>query len=346
MTAGGPGSGTHNSGPLHLSPRVSAVAVNDFDKAARYAARMDPEAFLGWALNLPAEAFGFRGWEDTRGVVFPGGDDRTGDTVAHLTRADTGGEPWLFGVEFQVEPDPRMFGRMLQYLGNLWDTLRPDDGRGSRFASVGVLLNLTGTGNTSRSYSRPAAGVNTTLSVRERNLETESAADLLGRIDTGAVGRAVLPWVPLLAGAGEPGIVERWKALAEAESDDRRKSNYGGLALVFADAAGRFDLWSRALEGWNMKRSRAVLQWLDEGEQIGVQKGEQIGIQKGEQLGLQKGQRVGQLEILEAALTSKFGPLSAETLERLRQLPDEQLKAIPARLFSANTLAELGLSRG
>ena len=34
------------------------MAVNDFDTAARYAVRTDPVAFLGWALGLPADAFG------------------------------------------------------------------------------------------------------------------------------------------------------------------------------------------------------------------------------------------------------------------------------------------------
>jgi len=189
------------------------MAVNDFDQAARYAARADPEAFLGWALNLPPEAFGFGGWLDTRGVVFPGGDDRTGDTVAHLTRTATGGEPWMFAVEFQLEPDPLMFGRMLQYLGNLWEAVKPDGGRGSRFAPAGVVLNLTGTGNTSRRHEWADAGVTTALVVNERNLASESAADLLVKIETGSASRAVLPWVPLMTGADEPGIVEKWKGL-------------------------------------------------------------------------------------------------------------------------------------
>ncbi len=169
------------------------MAVNDFDQAARYAVRMDPDAFLGWVLTLPTEAFGFAGWLDTRGVAFPGGDDRTGDTVAHVTRTDAGGEPWMFAVEFQLEPDAEMFGRMLEYLGNLWRRVRPDSERGSRFAPVGVVVNLTGTGNATRQHVWPAAGVNTTLLVNERNLATESANELLVTIESGTVSRAVLP---------------------------------------------------------------------------------------------------------------------------------------------------------
>ena len=142
-----------------------------------------------------------------------------------------------------------------------------------------------------------------------------------------------------MTGADESGTIERWKGLAEAEPDDRRRSNFGGLALVFADAAGRYDLWFQALEGWNMKRSRAVLEWLEEGRQEGLQKGEQVGLQKGQALGA----RLGQLEFLEATLTSKFGELPADSLDRLRALSEERLKAMPGLLFSSATLADLGL---
>ena len=36
---------------------------------------------------------------------------------------------------------------------------------------------------------------------------------------------------------------------------------YGGLALVFAEAAGRRDVWKKALAGWNMVESQQVLEW-------------------------------------------------------------------------------------
>jgi hypothetical protein len=42
------------------------MAANVFDKASRAAAQLDPPAFLGWLLNLPGEAFAFRGWLDAR----------------------------------------------------------------------------------------------------------------------------------------------------------------------------------------------------------------------------------------------------------------------------------------
>jgi hypothetical protein len=85
-------------------------------------------------------------------------------------------------------------------------------------------------------------------------------------IAAGTVARCVLPWIPLLSGGGEPGIIDRWLELAGAEPDARRRADYGGLALVFSDAAGCRAAWHRALEGWNMIQSQTVLEWMAQAE--------------------------------------------------------------------------------
>jgi hypothetical protein len=73
----------------------------------------------------------FRDWLDTRAVPFPGDKDRTNDTVARLDNAAEHGVPWAVAVEFQTQPDPDMFARLLGYLSELRLTLRPDQERGS-----------------------------------------------------------------------------------------------------------------------------------------------------------------------------------------------------------------------
>jgi hypothetical protein len=55
--------------------------------------------------------------------------------------------------------------------------------------------------------------------------------------------------------------------------------------------------------------------------------------------GLEKGRR----ELLGAQLEARFGPLPATVVERLEQLPGEQLLALGKALVRAQTLAELGL---
>src|SRR4051812_6063912 len=109
------------------------MAENPFDKASRFAAKIDPPTFLAWVLDFAPEEFVFRGWLDTRGLPFPGDPDRVSDTVARLEDPAAGGMPWAVAIEFQIEPDPQMFGRILEYLGQLWRTTKPDAEKGSRF---------------------------------------------------------------------------------------------------------------------------------------------------------------------------------------------------------------------
>ncbi len=307
------------------------MAGNVFDKAARYAAKLDPVGFVGWALGRPSAAFHFREWLDARLIPFPGGDDRTGDTVAGLDNRDAGGVPWAVAVEFQLEPDPLMFGRMMVYLGGIWLGKKPDPERGSRYCVTGVVVYLTGRGNASRQFEWAEAGVKTELLLREWGMQSESATDTLGGIETGAVSPTLLPWIPLMTGADEAGIVERWKRLAGAVPDSRLRSDYAALARIFADAAGRKDLWTEQLKGWNVRQSSVVNEWIEEGRVEGLRVGRVEGL------------RVGQVELLEAQLTTRFGTLSEVSLAALRALPDDRLKAVSTALLSAKSLAELGL---
>lgn len=237
--------------------------ADHFDQACRYAARMDPPGFLGWVLGVPRADLAFAGWLDTRGV------EGVGDTVARLDDPTGGGPPWAVAVEFQTEPDPAMFGRLLGYLSDLWLYLRPDPERGSRFEVGAAVVNLTGTGRASRRMEWPTAGLVTHLGVVERNLAGENADTTLGRVEAGELPRCVLPWVPLMAGAETPAVIDRWKQVAAAEPDGSTRSGYAGLARLFADAAGRKELWAEALEGWDVRESSVVNEWIAEGRAEG-----------------------------------------------------------------------------
>jgi hypothetical protein len=74
-------------------------------------------------------------------------------------------------------------------------------------------------------------------------------------------------------GGGEPGTIERWSALASAEPNERRRAEYAGLALVFAEAADRKEVWKEALKEWNMKVSQTVLEWQAEARAEGRAEG-------------------------------------------------------------------------
>jgi hypothetical protein len=275
------------------------AALDDpFDKGGRYLARRDPAEHLGWLLGLPLADLGFAGWLHTRALPFPSQPERICDTVAFVRDQRRGGVPWAIVLEFQLEPDPLLFGRLLVYLGRLWLEHKPAQERGDRFELGGVIVNLTGRGNCSRRMSWPEARLETGLVVVERNLAAESAAKTLTAIAGGTAPRGVLPYIPLMQGGAEAGIIGQWVALAGAETDARRRADDGSLALVFAEAAGCREVWAQALRGWNMIESKVVTEW-------------------------QRQARVEErVEMVVELLGDKFGPLPAELASAIRSQTD------------------------
>ena len=95
-----------------------------YDQAARYAAKLDPDAFLHWLLSGVAPGWKFASWLDTQTIPFPGESDRRCDTVARLEHADGLAPPWAVVVELQTRNDPALPDRLLEYLVRLRAELR------------------------------------------------------------------------------------------------------------------------------------------------------------------------------------------------------------------------------
>lgn len=249
---------------------------NRFDQASRYTAKLDAVGFLCWVLREDAAELRFRTWLDTRTLPFPGEPERTCDTVAWLADADPSVE-WAVPIEFLLEPDGAMFGRLLVYLGQLWLEKRPTEAGKERFSVGAVVVNLTGRGRTSTTMNMRQTGIRTSLEVVERNLCDEEAAAVLDAIAEGRASRCLFPWIPLMHGGAEAGIIQRWIELASQEADSQRRGDYGGLALVFAEAAKRLPAWKEALKEWNVIESQQVLEWINMGRAEGEAHGEVKG---------------------------------------------------------------------
>jgi hypothetical protein len=245
-----------------LFPLASPMAQNLYDKACRYLVMLDPVGFLGWLLNLNTSEFAFQGWLDTRAIVYPGESDRTSDLVAQLSDPQEGGRPWAIILEFQITPDYDMFGRSLGHIASVWRHVRPDLERVGRFSVGAAIVNLTGRGNCSHLMQWPKAGLTTNLIPIERNLEFESAEDLLKGVEAGRWPRLLLAFVPLMIGGSELSIIDQWVALARAEPDSRHRDDYAGIALIFANRVGCKPIWEEKLKGWNMNMTESAL--LDE----------------------------------------------------------------------------------
>jgi len=245
--------------------------MNDFDMTCRRMVKDAPEAFLRWLFPDFDAIARQTGWVDTRRIAFPGRPDQTGDLVFELDILDPIQSPWAVALEFQLEPDPRMFGRLLMFLGTLSYEFQPDPERGSRYQLGAVVINLTGTARSLPASARfvwpGQTPMGCGLTVCERHLAEERAEETLEAVASGRYDRTLLPWVPLMIGGSEPAVIARWVELAGQEADVRRRAEFGSDLLVFAEKSADPDAWKRALEGWAMVKS----QWLEQNRAEGQQ---------------------------------------------------------------------------
>jgi hypothetical protein len=272
------------------------MSSNPYDQACRYLMRPDSQGMTRWLyFSMPGTAR-WQGWLDTRNIPFPGEAERTCDTVACFEDEANPGPLWAIPFEFQSEPDSEMFGRFLEYLGTLWRQKRPPNRPGEHYNVVGCLVNLTGEGNTARDFQFGQA--RTLLQPEERNVAKEDAAQVLNGIVAGTITPWVLALIPLMQKGSEPGIITQWLAIAGTETDERKRGDYGGLVLVFAELAGCQPAWKKALKGWNMKVSQQVLEWQMEGAVLNAR------------------------ETLRILLEDRFGSLPETLLQRIDSTDD------------------------
>jgi hypothetical protein len=239
--------------------------MNDFDKASRFAARQfDPVGFLHWILvDFSWTAWRWTGWLDTQTVPFPGEADLPPDTVATFERTAADAPPLAVIVEFMSQPRRIILERLAEYAFRVRRELPYQSDPHVSYDVIGFVVNLTGSMDSSEWSMAPLACGELGLWTRAkpRNLSTMESVEVLGSIASGNVVLCILPWVALMRGASEPATIEEWKRLALMEKDEEKRRAYAGLALVFADLAGRLEVWQKSLEDWNVERSQVTLEW-------------------------------------------------------------------------------------
>jgi hypothetical protein len=234
-----------------------------YDQAARYAIKRRPSAFFTWRAPRLWAAWKLVRWHDTRTLPFPGEPDRVCDTVAEFEHRTDPRRRCLVDVEVQAEPEADMLERLGEYAFRLRRELRYAPGATGKYPVNCLVLNLTGAEQSSRlDMTLPEwSDAGQWLQVAQGTLSTEDAAQALARIAAGELERWVLAWLPLLRGAAEAANVKEWKRLARQEPDSQSRSDFGALALVFAELAGTAAVWRKALKRWNMRESPQVLEW-------------------------------------------------------------------------------------
>jgi hypothetical protein len=113
------------------------------------------------------------------------------------------------------------------------------------------------------------------------------AGEVLDQVAAGAAPLPVLAWIPLMKRGDDPGIIQRWKELADKHAERRRRS---GLASVgaFADLAGRGALWEQVLMDYPMTESPWINEVLRKAIKEGVEKGIEERLEKAVEERLEK----------------------------------------------------------
>jgi hypothetical protein len=166
-------------------------------------------------------------------------------------------------LEVMSRPRGELVERLAEYGLRLRRELPYQRGPTVRFDVVGAVLNLTGPAQPDRWSIVPAGlgGLGLWGKVSVRTLRDVGAREALERIARGEWTWALLAFLPLMAGADEAEVLTAWREQAGKVEDERKRIDLGGLARIFADLAGRTDVWRKGLEGWGVERSPVVLEW-------------------------------------------------------------------------------------
>lgn len=239
----------------------------DFDKAARFAVKLDAAGFLRWLLPSLDPDLRFTRWLETQTIPFPGQPDRRCDTVAELTHASGLAPSWMLILELQTEPEADILERLLEYLSRARRELRYGPHGRDKYLVALAVINLTGPPPHSKldMVLPGSTGVSFHCQARGLTFAQVEAEQTLADIRAGQTARCLLSWIPLMRGGDRPEVITIWKELADLEAESQRRTTYAGLALVFADLAGCVSVWKQGLEGWNMRKSVVVEEWREEG---------------------------------------------------------------------------------
>jgi hypothetical protein len=242
-----------------------------FDQAARFAAKSHPEVVPGLRLISSGLRLRFREWIDTRSLPLPGGPDRTADLVAALDDQARPDKPWLVVLEFQAQTDADKLDVTFEESGILRNRVRHGPTNSGRYNVVVMIVYLRGRCPVDVLDMTTPDGMGTRHAPLVWNVEGDDAAGTVEAVANGVLSPGMLFWVPLMTGANQDSLVDRWNEVSSATIPDRSKrGDLASVAMVFAELAGRVPEWRRGLEGFEMTESMIVNEWIRQGEVRGL----------------------------------------------------------------------------
>lgn len=231
-----------------------------YDQAARYAARMCPEAVLPNLLGVghPGRQVG---WLDTRTVPLPGGAEREADLVAEL---EGGGGRLLVVLEFQSGHELEKLDTTLLEVATIRKYARHSDGNAEKYRVLAALVYLRGECPESvLDMSLPFRG-GTRHQALVWELCRDDAYTALDRLEAGRLSWGTLFWVPLMAGGCDVAVIARWATLVERLAPSPGAlAGLRGCGRVFAELVGKAPEWERHMGPKLVSESKVVNDWME-----------------------------------------------------------------------------------
>jgi hypothetical protein len=241
-----------------------------YDQAARFAAKADAGLVPARLLAGSGLALTFREWLDTRTVPMPGGPDRTADLVAAFEAPSAPDAPWLLVLEFQAQVDADKLDVTLEEVAVLRSRVRFGPAGQGKYNVAAGFVYLRDRAPVEALDMQFPDGSGTRHAPRVWNVAEENATEALDAVASGARSWGTLFWLPLMAGADDEATISRWRESVTARDGERsRQDDLVGVALIFAELAGRGAVWKRALEGFAMTESQIVNEWIAKGLTVG-----------------------------------------------------------------------------
>lgn len=234
--------------------------TDDHDKTCKIAARaIDAPGFLRWVLPARAIAgYTIARWLPTETLAMPGEPDRHCDTVAGFQHAEGRQPPLAFVVEFMTTPRTGTLPRLAEYSLRVHREVPLQLDPRVPYRVLCAVVYLTGpeqANSFAMEPDEPADDLGLWLSVHRLTMASEDAAATVAAVASGAVTRAALPFVPLMRGANDPLLVERWRAITCTGSDLQQQATIGFLALTLAKLMPWVGVWNGGLRDMGVEKS-------------------------------------------------------------------------------------------
>ncbi len=270
---------------------------------------------------------------------FPEGRHRYLDLVARVSPVDGKPEVVLVHVEVEARARKTMGWRLLDYAMQLWLAHHQPVVpvvvylRGGKPDVTREEIRMAIVGDTFHLFSYLAFG-----------LSRSDAREYLARPEPLAWGLA-----GLMRPGGESAARHKLACLrpiTKAVLTDRQRVLLVNCIETYVDLndAAQREYEALLAEAGNEEVATMEMTWADRIAHEARESALREGLEKGRELGWEKGREEGQRDLLLSLLERRFGPLSSETVTRVRALTSpEELSRLAARVLDASTLRDLGL---